>query len=236
MTFKGWQKTSLIEVPGKVCSVLFTGGCNFRCPFCYNASLVLEPDTLPALSGATVLAYLEENRRLYGAVAVTGGEPTLQEGLAEFLGEVKQMGLAAAVETNGSRPDALETLLRRKLVDFIAMDVKAPLTLPAYRRATGLRALQRDTLRAVRRSLELLRELAPEYELRCTVVPGLHREEDLLRLARDLHGAARFVLQQFRPAGALDPALRRGAPYPLETLASLQMRIHPHFGVCEVRA
>ncbi|MCK5007375.1 MAG: anaerobic ribonucleoside-triphosphate reductase activating protein, partial [Spirochaetales bacterium] len=169
MTFKGWQKTSLIEYPGKVATVLFTGGCNFRCPFCYNADLVQRPQELADLPGETVLEYLRTNRGLYQALVISGGEPTLNAETPEFLAEVKALDLCTGLETNGTNPDMIAGLLKEDLVDYIAMDVKAPLTWEAYRRAAGLNEGNRGWIEKIRATLELLKTAKAEIELRCTL-------------------------------------------------------------------
>lgn len=235
MTFKGWQKTSLIEYPGKVATVLFTGGCNFRCPFCYNADLVQRPQELADLPGETVLEYLRTNRGLYQALVIGGGEPTLNAETPEFLAEVKALDLCTGLETNGTNPDMIAGLLKEDLVDYIAMDVKAPLAWEAYRRAAGLNEGNRGWIEKIRATLELLKTAKAEIELRCTLVPKIHNREDLLNLARQLQGHRRFVLQQFVPERALDPLYRDEAPFNAETLRELRSQIADLFGSCEVR-
>jgi pyruvate formate lyase activating enzyme len=235
LTFKGWQKTSLIEYPGKVATVLFTGGCNFRCPFCYNADLVQRPQELADLPGETVLEYLRTNRGLYQALVIGGGEPTLNAETPEFLAEVKALDLCTGLETNGTNPDMIAGLLKEDLVDYIAMDVKAPLTWEAYRRAAGLNEGNRGWIEKIRATLELLKTAKAEIELRCTLVPKIHNREDLLNLARQLQGHRRFVLQQFVPERALDPLYRDEAPFDAETLRELRSQIADLFGSCEVR-
>jgi pyruvate formate lyase activating enzyme len=235
LVFKGWQRTSLIEYPDRISTVLFTGGCNLRCPFCYNAELVLHPEAIPDLPEDTVLDYLRANRRLYQAVMVTGGEPTLAAELPEFFTRVKSLGLLAGLETNGTNPAMLETLLGDQKVDFVALDLKAPLSWADYRRAAGLPAAQREILALVRRSVELLRASAVEQELRLTVVPGLHEERQFTTLARQLAGVRRVVLQQFVPGKTLDPELGRGRPLPLSGLQRLAALLAPRVGSVEIR-
>jgi pyruvate formate lyase activating enzyme len=235
MVFKGWQKTSLIEYPGKVATVLFTGGCSFRCPFCYNAPLVLDPGAIPDLAGEVVLSYLEANRRLYQAVVVTGGEPTLAAGLPEFFASVGELGLLRGLETNGSAPEVLRGLLAAGLVEYVAMDVKARLDWDAYRRAAGLAESQRGLLEQVRASIAILRSAPIEVEFRTTAVPGLHSEQDLLDLAGELAGVKRFVLQRFEPANAAAPELRRAGPYPRAALEDVARQASGLFGALELR-
>jgi pyruvate formate lyase activating enzyme len=225
MNFKGWRRTSLIEYPGKICTVLFTGGCNFRCPFCYNGDLVDHPETLPDIPEDQIMSYLAENRRLYQALAVTGGEPTLQPGLPSFLAGVKSRGLAVHVETNGTHPEMLRHLLDAETVDYISLDVKAPLEPARYAEAAGTEDV--ELFDKVRESVELLKGSGDlDYAFRLTVVPELHTEERVLALGEQLAGGKRFVLQQFVPKEALDPAMRKRKPYPKNFLEQLARRIN----------
>jgi pyruvate formate lyase activating enzyme len=235
LIFKGWQKTSLIEYPGKISSVVFVGGCNFRCPFCYNGDLVEKPHHLGDLEGETVLQYLSENAGLYQALVISGGEPTLKPQLPGFLRRVKALDLCVGLETNGTNPNMLERMLDEHLLDFIAMDVKAPLDWDAYRRAAGLPRDSEDVIAEVKRSLHLLRETPVEVELRCTVVPRVHQPKDILQLAEQLKGQRSFVLQQFVPERALDPGLRDQRPFAASVLSRLGKRIGGLFPRCEVR-
>jgi pyruvate formate lyase activating enzyme len=221
VTFKGWQKTSLIEYPGKVATVVFAGGCSFRCPYCYNSGLVLAPGEIPDLDGEVVLSYLSGSRRLYQAVMVSGGEPTLSPGLPDFLARVGRLGLLRGLSTNGSRPQVLGELLERSLLEYVAMDVKAPLDWEAYRRAAGLQEGDRPVLDRVRESIALLLQAAVEVEFRCTAVPGLHSARDLLAIAGSLRGARRLALQAFRPGPTLEPGLSSVGPYPEQTLRAV---------------
>jgi pyruvate formate lyase activating enzyme len=235
LIFKGWQKTSLIEYPGKISTVVFAGGCNFRCPFCYNSDLVERPHQLADLSSDTVLQYLKENTGLYQAVVITGGEPTLNAGVRDFLIRVKELDLCTGLETNGTNPEVVANLLEGNWVDYIAMDVKAPLGWGSYSRAAGLARGNEALLDNVRRTLEHLRSAGVEVELRCTVVPGIHTREDILQLAGQLQGFPRFVLQQFSPEHTLDPRLRDRKPFDVEVLTELHREIQPLFPCCELR-
>jgi len=235
MAFKGWQKTSLIEYPGRVSSVLFTGGCNFRCPFCYNRRLVLEPDSIPDLDPGAVFEYLAANRRLYGAVVLTGGEPTLQQGLEEFCRRAKALDLLVGLETNGSRPETLRPLLESGLVDYVGMDLKAPLEWQAYSRAAGLRNSQRGLLKRIGESLRLLLASGADCELRCTAVPGLHSEQDLVSVAELARGVRRFALQAFVARETLDPAFCALKAYPAATLEAVAARVRGWFERFELR-
>jgi pyruvate formate lyase activating enzyme len=236
VTFKGWQKTSLIEYPGKVASVVFAGGCSLRCPFCYNAALVTAPEAIPDLDGEVVLSYLSDNRRLYQAVVVSGGEPTLAPGLPGFLQRVGSLGLLRGLATNGSRPEVLRTLLERALVEYVAMDVKAPLNWEAYRAAAGLEEGARQVLDRVEESVALLLRATVQVEFRCTAVPGLHSAQDLLALADRLRGAQRLALQSFQPGLTLAPALSSAGAYPEGILRAVAEQVRGWFSCVEVRA
>jgi pyruvate formate lyase activating enzyme len=233
MMFRGWQKTSLIEYPGKISTVLFTGGCNFRCPFCYNGELVLHQEKLPAVTEEEVFSLLAKRKGLYQAVIVTGGEPTLDEGLPAFLKKVKALGLLSGLETNGTNPAMLRTLLKEKLLDFIAMDVKAPLTREKYAAATGTDG---KLVEKVLESVQVLKKSGIDYELRTTILPSLHTREDVILMAQQLKGAKKYVLQQFRPEkDMIDKKSAGKGSYPDIFLSELCKEISGNFAVCETR-
>ena len=219
MQIKGLSKTSAIDFPGKLASVLFTGGCNFRCPFCQNPQLVLTPGELADFRSAELLASLAGRRGFTDGVVISGGEPTLQPDLSDFLRQLRELGLAIKLDTNGYRPQVLAQLLADGLVDFVAMDVKS--IAARYPQAAGIPL---DYAR-IAESLHLLSASGVAYELRTTVVPGLVQPDDADELAQTLRGVTRYVLQQFRPAETLDPAWRQIAPYPAPVLAALAQRL-----------
>jgi pyruvate formate lyase activating enzyme len=215
MQIKGLVKTSIVDYPGKVATVVFVGGCNFRCPYCYNADLVLRPESLPDIAVGEVLRLLAERRGFVDGVVITGGEPTLQAGLADFFGEVKASGLAVKLDTNGYHPHSLQRLLQGGLLDYVAMDVKGPLgkySLVAGRRVDAKRI--EDSIRLV-----LLSEV--EHEFRTTVVPGMVGLEDVGAIAQSIAGARRYFLQQFRPSSTLAPQLVTRDPYPATVLEEM---------------
>lgn len=230
MDLKGWVRTSLIDYPGHIATVLFTGGCNFRCPMCHNADLVSRPAELPTLPEEAVWAFLSRRAGLVDGVVLTGGEPTLQPDLLPFLRRVRERGLEVKLDTNGYRPDVLAALLEAGVVDYVALDVKAPPR--KYPLLAGLADLD---LGRLERSVQLLRGGDLPYEFRTTVVAGLLVEEDVERIARWIAGAERYVLQQFRPAGTLDPALEAASPYPLERLRRMAQRARRWVGQVVVR-
>lgn len=220
MHLKGWVRTSLIDFPDHIATVLFTGGCNFRCPMCHNADLVLRPGELPDLPPEEVWAFLVRRVGLVDGVVITGGEPTLQPELIPFLRRVREQGLDIKLDTNGYRPDVLAALLDEGLVDYVALDVKAPPE--KYPLLAGCDDLDMAQLE---RSITLLRDNGLSHEFRTTVVPGLLDEQDVEAIARWIAEAEQYVLQQFRPQHTLDPALEALTPYPAERLQAMARRV-----------
>jgi len=190
---KAFLPASLIEYPQHIADVIYVGECNLRCPFCHNVDLVLHPERLPDIDPAKLLSRLEGRRGFIDAVAVTGGEPTLQDGLAAFLIGVRALGLKVKLDTNGYRPDVLEDWLGRKLVDYVAMDVKS--RLEAYSHAAGVPV----RTERIERSVQLLMASEVEHEFRTTVVPGLIGVQDIKGIVELINGAKRYALQCFRP-------------------------------------
>lgn len=195
MEFAYLQGVSLIDYPGKVAAVLWTVGCNLRCPFCYNAELVLPElgAAFPRVEAGEVLSRLQERAGFLDGVVVSGGEPTLHPDLPSFLREVKGLGLLVKLDTNGTRPEAVRALLATGLVDYVALDVKAPFS--RYAELTGLPP-HPPTVRAVGETMALIRDEAPDYEFRTTVAPGLEHD-DLVAIARQIRDARHYVLQPF---------------------------------------
>ena len=206
LRLKGFMDLSLVDWDGHVVCVLFTPGCNFRCPFCYNVDLVLRPHELPDVPLQKVVDYLENDGWGIDGVVVTGGEPTLWPDLPELCATFKEMGLGVKLDTNGTSPGMLERLVGSRLVDYVAMDVKAPLTPERYSAACGVDA--RPFLPEVRRSIEfLLGSKSVDYEFRTTIVPTLHGPGDVRAICKAIRGCKRYVLQAFKPLGpTIDPA------------------------------
>ena len=192
MLVSGLQKLTLLDYPGKVACTVFTGGCNFRCPFCHNSALVL-PDRLAHDSSAEqVLAFLRKRVGVLDGVAVTGGEPLLHPDIADFLKEIKAMGFLVKLDTNGSFPDRLAAVLEEGLVDYVAMDLKnSP---EKYALTVGLESLE---LSPIRRSVKLLMDSSIPYEFRTTVVDELHKAADFEAMGRWIAGAKAYFLQPF---------------------------------------
>ncbi len=211
MTFAGLVPVSLVDFPGHVATTLFTQGCNLRCGYCHNPTLVQGPPPGRPLPAPEVLATLERRRRLVRHVCVTGGEPTLQPGLTAFLTALKERGFTVKLDTNGVRPDVVADCLRLGLCDFVAMDIKT-----AWSRYDELGA---GDAAPYRRTADTLRASAPDYEFRTTAAPGLVEEADVLAIGAALRGARRYALQQLSRRGPwLDPAWAAVTPHPAERL------------------
>ena len=198
MRILGLQKLSLLDFPGKVAATVFTGGCNLRCPFCHNAPLVLPGRGTSALDAGGVLDFLASRRGLLDGVVLSGGEPLLQPDAADFVAEVKAMGFAVKLDTNGCHPDALADILDRRLADYVAMDIKN--SLEKYPWTVGVPGF--DTA-PVERSARLLMEGPADYEFRTTLVRPFHEVGDMETIGRWLRGARRYYLQAFVDSGDL---------------------------------
>lgn len=218
---KGFLETSFIDWPGKLCSVLFLPYCNLRCRYCHNPALVLCPEQLPSFPFQRILDRLVSLRDWVDGVCLTGGEPTLHSNLPSLIREIKGLGFLVKLDTNGSRPRMLERLIEKGEVDFISMDVKAPMDLSHYTLVTGAR-VRLDLIRA---SIGILRRGRVPYEFRMTAVPGLHSFDDIRRLGRELRPGPRFILQNFNPANPLDPSLRETRPYDLGHLKEIEREV-----------
>ncbi len=214
---KGVLETSFVDWPERLCAVLFLGGCNFRCPYCHNNSLVLHPDGLASLGVEELLHRLAPLKKWLGGICVTGGEPTLDPHLPEFLVLLKEGGWSVKLDTNGSRPEVLAQLLAQGLLDMVAMDVKTVLVQEKYDRCAG----RPVDLGRIHRSIELLGASGIAHEFRMTVVPGYHGETDVAAWAANLAGRARLTLQNFNPKSTLDPAVVPAAGFPPDVFGRL---------------
>ncbi len=224
---KGFLETSFIDWPGYISAVIFLPGCNFRCPYCHNFTLVSDPDSYQTLELDYVLSRLRPFVGWIDGVVVSGGEPTLHPGLPRLLELIKAEGFAVKLDTNGSRPQVLRRLVEGGLVDMVAMDLKAPLDEFAYGRAAGGAV----DLEAVRSSLEYLKACGIAHEFRSTIWPDWHGPRELQVMARELAGARRWTLQALNPETAWNPqALGDGKPYLSEELARLQADLADRVG------
>jgi pyruvate formate lyase activating enzyme len=231
LKIKGFVEASFCDWDGKISTVVFLPGCNLRCPFCQNGDLVLAPDRLASVDFSALKAYLDRQKGWIDGVVLTGGEPTIWADLPAFAGRFRSLGLLIKLDTNGTNPGMLEEVLRGGLVDFVAMDVKAPLD-RRYDRAAGVAV----DLEAIRASIGiLLSSLGNACEFRTTLVPGLVGEEEVVDIARALGAEARYVLQTFVPEKCLDTALERAIPYSDAFVVRLTDKARAHVKSCFFR-
>ncbi len=203
MEIKGLQKTTLLDYPGKIACTVFTGGCNFRCPFCQNAGLVLLPACEPSLDIDGFFTFLKKRRGVLDGVCISGGEPLLHTDISAFIQEIKQLGFMVKLDTNGSFPDRLSALVDNGLLDYIAMDIKAPLC--DYPKAIGMRGF--DTAPIVE-SASYIMGCGVEYEFRTTAARGLIDTKGFISIGEWLKGAKRYFIQAFRDSDTLVYKLR----------------------------
>ena len=194
MNIQGYQKLTLLDFPGKMACTVFTGGCNFRCPFCHNASLVNNPLCYTS-SADEVLQYLEKRQGILNGVCITGGEPLLQPDIIDYVKKIKAMGYLVKLDTNGYSPERLKELLDTGLVDYVAMDIKA--SKENYPKATGIDI----DIERIEKSVELLKNGSIPFEFRTTVVKGIHSVNEFKLIAEWIKGTKKYFLQKYKDSG-----------------------------------
>lgn len=222
MDIKGFIDVSFVDWDSKISAVMFLPKCNFRCPFCHNLNLVSSPETLETIPFEQLENQLERQRGWIDGVCITGGEPTLHSNLPELCSRLKKMGFLVKLDTNGTNPALLKALMRKGLIDYVAMDIKAPLTAEKYSKASGVKAEQ--LLENVKESIEALLESSMDYEFRTTVVPALHDVEDIRQICRSLVGCRKYVLQKFDVSlgkETLNPEFMKLKPFTDEKMQEL---------------
>ncbi|KKQ68806.1 MAG: anaerobic ribonucleoside-triphosphate reductase activating protein [Candidatus Nealsonbacteria bacterium RIFCSPLOWO2_12_FULL_39_31] len=244
MIIGGLQKLTLIDFPDRLAATVFLAGCSFRCPWCYSSELVL-PEKIgkhPTISEKEFFDFLKEKQGLLDGVVICGGEPTTDNNLPDFAKKIKEFGYAIKLDTNGTNPAMLENLIDKILVDYIAMDIKAPFAakfeilnpkfgISNYERAVGVKV----DLEKIRKSVKIIKNSGIDYEFRSTVVPGIHTKEDIIQIAKDISPAKKYYLQNFRPEKTLDPKFEKIRPYRREYLLEIQKAISPFFDICRIR-
>ena len=226
MNFNGFQKMTMLDFPGRIASTLFSGGCNFRCPFCHNAGLVIGqmPDKIPE---EEILSYLNKRKGVLDGVCFTGGEPLLQKDIAEFMQKVKDMGYKIKLDTNGSNPEKLIELVRGGLVDYVAMDIKNSKEKYALTCGTEI------DLPAIERAVEFLKEGSVDYEFRTTIVREFHTESDMIAIGKWIEGAEKYFLQAFVDSGALIG--KDMSPLPKAEMERFMLTLKPFVKKVEIR-
>jgi len=236
MLISSLEKFTLIDFPGKLACTVFCLNCNFKCPWCYNSELVssekIKKQSL--ISDEELQFFLKDRKDFLEGVTICGGEPTLHSDLPEFIKKIKNFGYLVKLDTNGSKPEMLEKLISEKLVDYIAMDIKAPKE--KYGQLTGFPENPEETVKNIERSINILKESGIDYEFRTTIIPLLLHKEDILKIARWISPSKKYFLQNFQPKDtAVDPNFAGMKPYPSDYLIEIKQAIEPFFEVCQVR-
>lgn len=198
MRIQGLQKLTLLDFPGKVACTVFTAGCNFRCPFCHNASLVVDIPAESEMTEDEFFSFLEKRKGILEGVCVTGGEPLLQPDIDQFIARIKEMGYPVKLDTNGSFPEKLKDLVSRNLIDYVAMDIKNSLDEYVITAGTDERYLN-----AIKESVSYLKSNQIPFEFRTTVVKHFHTEESFEKIGQWLSGTEKYYLQKFKDSGDL---------------------------------
>lgn len=226
---KGFTPTSLTDWPGKITAVIFLPRCNLRCHYCYNPEFINNPDGLEDVSDSKIFSYLGKKKKWLDGVVMLGGEPTVHPHFLDIIRKVKKMDLGIAVHTNGTKPDMIKKLIEEKLVDYFAMDIKAPFM--DYKKIVDVDIKVED----IRESVNFIKDSGIDYEFRITVVPGLISKKDIEKIGKDIGGAKRFFIQQFRAGKTLDPKYKNKRPYLISELEELKKVAKPYFKKVEIR-
>jgi pyruvate formate lyase activating enzyme len=218
MKIGGLQKVTLLDFPDLMAAIVFVKGCNFACPFCFNRDLVLN--NLPTISPQTVFAFLKKRQKILDGVVISGGEPTIQTDLENFIGRMKKLGYQVKLDTNGSQPEILKKLLEKNLIDYVALDIKGPLN-EEYALAIGQQLFEPTVIID---SIKLLLKAKIPFEFRTTIVPKMHDQKILRSMAKDLKkiiGRRKipWLWQNFQPKNCLDPQFEKKKPFKKEKLA-----------------
>jgi len=229
MIIGGFQKFSLIDYPDKICAIVFTQGCNLRCPYCHNPELINLESSQHIISKEEVFSFLEKRKGKLDALEVTGGEPTLQRDLLEFLKKMKDLDYLVKLDSNGSHPEAVEKAIKLKIADYLAMDVKAPLK--KYREVTHSKV----DISKIKNSIELIMNSGLDYELRTTIAKSQLCKEDIIEIGKLIKGAKLYVLQKFIPSKTLNPEFLNETTYSDEEFKYLKSALEGYVVNCLVR-
>ncbi len=240
MIIAGLQKTTLIDYPGKIACIVFLAGCNFRCPWCYSAELVLPGKIIkqPRISEKEIFDFLKTRKGLLEGVVLCGGEPTINKDLPKFIKKIKNMGFAVKLDTNGSNPKMLQELIDAKLIDYVAMDIKTSQKSKVKSQKFNYEDLFIDGvgMKDIERSVEILKKGLIDWEFRTTVVPSVHTKEDFLQIANWIGGpSVKYYLQNFVAQKTIDPDFEKIKSYNKDWLEEVAKEISPYFKECKVR-
>lgn len=227
---KGLIETSFLDWDGKIVSTLYVPKCNFRCPFCHNYGLIFNPEQYETISFEKLESFLVEHKDFLDGICLTGGEPAIYKDLPDFLKKIKDLGLKCKLDTNGSFPEMLKFVIKKNLVDYIAMDVKAPLD-KRYEKLAGTSV----NLDKIKESIKIIMESGINYEFRTTVVPTLLDKNDIIDIAKAIKGCEKFALQQFQSKNTMSKELRKVKPYTVETLKDILKSLENYVKTVKIR-
>ena len=217
MEIKGFVDISLVDWDEKVSSTIFLANCNMRCPFCYNVPLVLNPEKLRTIPFEEIAEYLERNREWIDGVVITGGEPTIHNDLPSLCERIKKLRFLVKIDTNGTNPTLIKELINGKLVDYVAMDIKAPLEQDKYYAAIGVNIP--NLLNKILETISILQDSPIDYEFRTTVIPTIHKEKDIEEICQKIKNCKKYVLQNFKAdVETISPNFRNLKPFTQEEL------------------
>jgi pyruvate formate lyase activating enzyme len=216
MKIGGLRRVSLIDYPGLICATVFLQGCNFKCPYCHNPELVDPGLFRTSIKENTVMEFLDSRKGKLDAVTICGGEPTIQDDLNRFIKQIKKMGFAVKLDTNGSQPNVIKALIAEKLLDFIAMDVKAPLD--KYKEIVKTNVNQDS----IKESIKIILKAKVPYEFRTTLVQSQLEENDILQIGKLITGASHYVLQNFINVITLDKRFQKEKTFSEEKLQKIK--------------
>ncbi|MDD3032543.1 MAG: anaerobic ribonucleoside-triphosphate reductase activating protein [Candidatus Pacebacteria bacterium] len=231
MKIGGLQKTTLLDYPGEIACVVFLTGCNFRCPFCYSKELVEEDlDLLELVREEEFFSFLKKRKGQLGACVICGGEPTLNKDLLDFSKKIKELGFKVKLDTNGSNPEMIEKLIKEKVLDYIAMDIKAPFD--KYEKATKVKV----DISKIKKSIELIKNSGIDYEFRTTIVPTIHELKDIYEMVNQIAPAQKYFLQIFRKdKELLSHELDDVLPFDEKEIKKIIEEIKSNFEICNLR-
>lgn len=221
---KGLQTLTLLDYPGKVACTVFTGGCNFRCPFCHNGGIVLNPGAEQSIPEEKVFDLLKKRKGVLEGVCITGGEPTLWKGLWDFAKEIKALGYSVKLDTNGTNPDVMHKLILAGVVDYVAMDIKnSP---EKYPETVGVKGFN---IQPVKDSVRILMQGTAGYEFRTTVVKGMHTPQDMVEIGKWIQGADKYFIQPYRDSDlVIDRGCQRHSDEELQALLAAAREYLPN--------
>lgn len=228
MIIKGLQEFTLIDFPGKIACTIFTFGCNFRCKFCHNPELVFDNGS-KQIPLDEILNFLDERKDFLDGVCISGGEPTLHNDLPEFISRIKKLKLLIKLDTNGTNPKMLKKLIEEKLLDYVAMDIKAPLE--KYEKVVGVKVEKEK----IKESIEIIKKGKIDYEFRSTILPALITKKDLIKIGKLLKGSKKFCLQNFVPSKTLSKKFQKEKGFSHQELQEFTKLLKPYFKEIVVR-